>query len=415
VSTDRELFVYADWSGINGPTPVGCIHAAVVRGKEIFSFEYDTDWLKNGNPVQLDSGLHFSSGIQYPVSSFGIFLDSAPDRWGRRLIQRREALRSKQEDRTERRLLEVDYLLEVHDAGRMGGLRSKTAPDGPFVSTDSELAAPPLRSLRELEHAAVELDFSDRDSSETRRWIELLLAPGTSLGGARPKANVLDPEGNLWIAKFPSRNDEFGIGAWEMTAYQLAKAAGLNTTEARTETFSKDGQTFLVKRFDRNGSRRCHFASALNLLGYEDGDGSKSGVSYLELADLIGRIGERAADDLEELWKRIVFSVCIGNTDDHLRNHGFILGDQGWRLSPVYDLNPQPWGDGLALNISESSNALDLDLVTEVAEYFRLKPKRRDELMQQIRDAVSGWERVAQSHGISKPEIARMRPAFRTT
>ncbi len=413
MSTDRELFVYADWSGINGPIPVGCIHAAVIRGKEVFSFEYDSDWLKNGNPVQLDSRLHFSSGIQYPGSSFGLFLDSSPDRWGRRLIQRREALRAKQEERAERRLLEVDYLLEVHDAGRMGGLRFKTEPDGPFVSVDNELAAPPLRSLRELEHAAVELDSSDRDSVETRRWIDLLLAPGTSLGGARPKANVLDPEGNLWIAKFPSRNDDFNSGAWEMTVYQLAKTAGLFTTAARTETFSKNGQTFLVQRFDRNGSRRRHFASALNLLGYQDGDGAKSGVSYLELADLIGRIGERAADDLEELWRRIVFSVCIGNTDDHLRNHGFLLGEQGWRLSPVYDLNPQPWGDGLALNISESSNALDLELVVEVAPYFRLKPKRRDELMQQVRDAVFGWERVAQSHGISQPEISRMRPAFR--
>jgi serine/threonine-protein kinase HipA len=415
MSAAREIFVYADWTGIHGPVPVGCIQAAVVRGKEIFTFEYDAIWLKNGNPILLDSGLYFSSGVQYPGGSFGLFLDSAPDRWGRRLIQRREALRAKQEDRPECRLLEVDYLLEVHDAGRMGGLRFKTDPDRPFVSADSQLAAPPLRSLRELEHAAVELDFSDRDSSETRRWMDLLLAPGTSLGGARPKANVLDPEGNLWIAKFPSRNDEFNVGAWEMTVYQLAKAAGLNTTAARTETFSGNGKTFLVKRFDRNGSGRIHFASALNLLGYQDGDGSKNGVSYLELADLIGRIGERVADDLEELWKRIVFSVCVGNTDDHLRNHGFLLGEKGWRLSPVYDLNPQPWGDGLALNISESSNALDLDLVAEVAEYFRVKPQRRDALMREIRDSVSGWERIAQSQGISQPEIARMRPAFLAT
>ena len=409
---DRKIYVYADWSGMSRSVPVGCIHAMVVRGKEIFSFEYDSAWLKNGNPVLLDSGLHFSSGVQYPGRSFGLFLDSAPDRWGRRLIQRREALRAKQEDRAERRLLEVDYLLEVHDTGRMGGLRFKTDPNGSFISSDSYLAAPPLRSLRELEHAAVELDFRDRDSSELQHWIDLLLAPGTSLGGARPKANVLDPDGSLWIAKFPSRNDEFNVGAWEMTVYQLAKAAGLNTIAARTETFSKNGQTFLIQRFDRKGSERIHFASALNLLGYQDGDVSKSGVSYLELADLIGRIGERVGDDLEELWKRIVFSVCVGNTDDHLRNHGFLLGKQGWRLSPVYDLNPQPWGTGLALNISETSNALDLDLAVEVAEYFRVKPKRRDELMQQIRDAISAWESVAQSNGISTSEISRMRPAF---
>jgi serine/threonine-protein kinase HipA len=412
VSTDRAVFMYADWRGMHGPVLVGCIHAALVRSKEVFAFEYDSDWLKNGRPVLLDSELHFSPGVQYSKSSFGLLLDSAPDRWGRRLIVRREAVRAKQEGRPERRLLEVDYLLDVHDAGRMGGLRFKTTPNGPFVSTENELATPPLKSLRELEYAAVELDDSDRDSPETCHWMNLLLAPGTSLGGARPKANVLDPEGNLWIAKFPSKSDTFNTSAWEMTLYQLAKSAGLNTAIARTEKFSQNGETFLVQRFDRSGSRRIHFASALNLLGYKDGDGSKSGVSYLELADLIGQIGEQVADDLEELWKRIAFNVCVSNTDDHLRNHGFLLGEQGWRLSPVYDLNPEPWGDGLALNISESSNALDLDLVADVAEYFRVKPKRRDALMQQIRDAVSGWEGVAQSRGISQPEITRMRPAF---
>jgi serine/threonine-protein kinase HipA len=413
MSAGREIFVYADWPGTGGPIPIGRIHAAVVRGKEVFSFEYDPDWLRQGTPVLLDPGLYFSSGIQYSEGSFGFFLDSAPDRWGRRLIQRREALRAKQESRQERRLLESDYLLEVHDAGRMGGLRFKTVPDGPFVSDDYALAAPPLKSLRELEQAAVMLDADDSDSDETRRWLHLLLAPGTSLGGARPKANVTDPQGNLWIAKFPSRNDDFDVGAWEMTAYQLAKAAGLNIPEARAERFSKTGQTFLVRRFDRRGPERIHFASALNLLGYRDGEGSKTGVSYLELADLLGRIGERVAEDLEELWKRIVFSICIGNTDDHLRNHGFLLGEQGWRLSPVYDLNPQPWGDGLALNINETDNRLDLDLAAEVADYFRVKPMRREKLLRQICVAVSGWEKTARAEGISQPEIERMRPAFR--
>jgi serine/threonine-protein kinase HipA len=223
---------------------------------------------------------------------------------------------------------------------------------------------------------------------------------------------VTDPRGNLWIAKFPSRNDDFDVGAWEMTVYQLAKTAGLNTAEARAEHFSKEGQTFLIRRFDRSASERIHFASALNLLGYRDGDGAEAGVSYLELADLLGRIGENVADDLEEMWKRIVFNICVSNTDDHLRNHGFLLGKQGWRLSPVYDLNPQPWGDGLALNISETDNRLDLDLAAEAAEYFRIQPKRRNELLRQVCAAVSGWERVAQTQGISQSEIERMRPAF---
>jgi len=413
MSKEKSIFVYADWQGLDGPVLIGCIRAAVVRGKEVFSFEYDSGWLQRGAPVLLDPELHFSSGVQYSARSFGLFLDSAPDRWGRRLIQRREILRAKQESRPERKLLESDYLLQVHDAGRMGGLRFKTAPDGPFVNDDHALAAPPLKSLRELEQAAVMLDADDSDSAEMCRWLHLLLAPGTSLGGARPKANVTDPAGNLWIAKFPSRNDDFDVGAWEMTVYQLARTAGLNTVEARAEHFSKYGKTFLVRRFDRSASKRIHFASALNLLGYRDGDGAAAGVGYLELADLLGRIGEEAADDLEEMWKRIVFNICISNTDDHLRNHGFLLGEQGWRLSPVYDLNPQPWGDGLALNISETDNRLDLSLAAEVTEYFRIRPKRRDELLRQICNAVSAWERVAQAQGISQSEIERMRPAFR--
>jgi serine/threonine-protein kinase HipA len=413
MSTARNIPVYADWQGLDGPASIGCIHAAVVRGKEVFSFEYDPFWLEKGDPILLDPALHFLSGIQYPGESFGLFLDSAPDRWGRRLIQRREALRAKQENRAERRLLELDYLLEVHDAGRMGGLRFKTDPAGPFVSDEDELGAPPLKSLRELERAAVELDADDSDSAETRKWLHLLLAPGTSLGGARPKANVIDPQGNLWIAKFPSRNDEFNVGAWEMTAYRLAQVAGLNTSEARVERFSKEGGTFLTRRFDRNGRKRIHFASALNLLGYRDGAGAGTGVSYLELADLLSRIGERVTEDLEELWKRIVFSICIGNTDDHLRNHGFLLGEQGWRLSPVYDLNPQPWGDGLALNISETDNRLDLGLAAEVAGYFRVKSGRMEKLLHQICAAVSGWERTAREEGLPQSEIERMRPAFR--
>jgi serine/threonine-protein kinase HipA len=328
------------------------------------------------------------------------------------LIQRREALRAKEEKRNPRTLFDSDYLLEVHDVCRMGGLRFKTSLDGPFVSDERELSAPPLRTLRELEQASIRLESSDPDDSEYRKWLDLLLAPGTSLGGARPKANVIDPDGNLWIAKFPSKSDEFNIGAWEMLTYQLAAKAGLKTANARAEMFSKTGHTFLTQRFDRVKTGRIHFASAMNLLGYQDGEGGKTGASYLDLVDLIGTIGENVSADLEELWKRIVFSICVSNTDDHLRNHGFLLGERGWTLSPAYDLNPQPYSTGLALNINETSNALDLSLAIEVAEYFRLSPKRAEELSTQIQSAVKGWDRLAPALGISKSEIDRMRPAF---
>ncbi len=414
MTAEKKFFVFADWIGMNGPLLVGTVRTSMVRGKEVLAFEYADEWLKNGQPVLLDPKLHFAPGPQYSQKAFGLLLDSAPDRWGRVLIQRREGLRAKEEQRKPRTLFDSDYLLEVHDTCRMGGLRFKTTLDGPFVSEDGELSAPPLHTLRELEQASLRLESSDPDDSEYRKWLHLLLAPGTSLGGARPKANVIDPQGNLWIAKFPSKSDEFDVGAWEMLVHQLAKNAGLKTAGSRAEVFSKNGHTFLTQRFDRNKTNRVHFASAMNLLGYQDGEKAKTGASYLELVDLIGMIGETVSADLEELWKRIVFSICICNTDDHLRNHGFLLGNRGWTLSPAYDLNPQPYGNGLALNINETSNDLDLSLAMEVSEYFRLSPKRAKELLVQIKTAVKSWESMALALDISRSEIDRMRPAFLT-
>ncbi len=410
----KSIHIYADWAGLDGPQQIGGARIDNVRGKEVMSFSYDPVWLKRGEPVLLDPKLYFSSGPQYAESAFGLFLDSAPDRWGRILIQRREALRARAEGRGERTFSDSDYLLEVHDAGRMGAIRFKTDPDGPFCCDDGDLAAPPLTALRNLEQAARQIEAAQPDDPASRQWLTLLLAPGTSLGGARPKANVMDTAGNLWIAKFPRQSDETDIGRWEAVVYHLAKDAGLETANARKEQFSKFGHTFMVRRFDRMGQQRIHFASALNLLGYQDGAGAKTGVSYLDLVDLIVRISEDADSDLEQLWMRIAFSVCVSNTDDHLRNHGFLLRNQGWRLSPVYDLNPQPWGDGLALNISETSNALNLDLVREVAPFFRLSPNARDTRLRQIILAVTEWQKVARAHGVTQSEIDRMRPAFRT-
>jgi len=408
----QSIYIYADWLGLNGPLQIGVAQIAHVRGKEVISFAYDPGWLKRGKPILLDPKLYFSSGPQHADSTLGLLLDSAPDRWGRILIQRREALRARTEGRPERPLHDADYLLAVHDAGRMGALRFKTETDGPFRSSDGELATPPLTALRELEQAAVQIERSQPDDAKSGKWLRLLLAPGTSLGGARPKANVMDPEGHLWIAKFPRHSDEADVGAWEFVVYKLAEAAGLKTVNAKMAKYSRYGHTFMVQRFDRMGLQRIHFASALNLLGYQDGSGAKTGVSYLELADMIGQISEHAKEDLEQLWMRIVFNIAVSNTDDHLRNHGFLLGAQGWHLSPVYDLNPQPWGGGLALNISETSNALELDLALEVATYFRISPARSNTLLRQVIRAVAAWQEIARSQGISASEIERMRPAF---
>jgi serine/threonine-protein kinase HipA len=242
--------------------------------------------------------------------------------------------------------------------------------------------------------------------------LNILIAPGSSLGGARPKASVIDSDGNLWIAKFPSLNDEKDIGAWEMVVHDLALSCGLNIAEAKVEKFSNKYHTFMTKRFDRRKNIRIHFASAMTMLGYTDGADASQGVSYLEIAEFLSAHGANTKKDLEELWKRIVFSICVSNTDDHLRNHGFILTEKGWLLSPAFDINPNESGTGLNLNISETDNALDFDLALEVIEYFRLEKTKSQKIIKEIKEKVSAWESIAKKYNLSKAEIRSMKKAF---
>jgi len=411
MSRSATIFVYADWKGLGGPTLMGRLHRSTVRGEEVLSFEYDKDWLGQSQPFLLDPRLQLVEGRQYAdgTNPFGLFLDSAPDRWGRLLIRRRAALESGGGSAV---LFDSDYLLAVSDTCRMGALRFRDGADGAFLAEDTELSVPPLQRLRELEQASRRFEASDLEDPEHIQWLRMLIAPGTSLGGARPKCSAIDPDGQLWIAKFPSRADEYDVGAWEGLVHQLANAAGLRVADARVERFSKVGTTFLTRRFDRDHGERIHFASAMNLLGYQDGDGAKTGASYLDLVDLIERYGAKVNEDLEELWRRIVFNIWVNNTDDHLRNHGFLLSDQGWSLSPAYDLNAQPWGGGLALNIDENNNACDLDLARSVGQHFRLSKVRQETIINEVMEGVSAWEKSAADLGLKRSEIERMRTAF---
>jgi serine/threonine-protein kinase HipA len=412
---DRVIHVYADWVPLAGPKKMGEIHELTVRGKALVSFEYNQEWLSETQVLMMDPDLQFYRGRQYPRggrSSFGIFMDSSPDRWGRLLMRRREALAAEKGNSLPRKLSECDFLLGVHDEARMGGLRFRTESSGAFLADDSDFAVPPWTRLRELEQAAVAFE-SESGSPGEAEWLSLLLAPGSSLGGARPKAAVIDPSGFPWIAKFPSKQDEEDAGLWEMVVHDLAIRAGLDVPEARLERFSRYGSTFLVKRFDRSsGGRRIHFTSAMTLLGKNDGASARDGSSYLELAEFIVRSGVEPDRDLSELWKRIVFSIAVSNTDDHLRNHGFLLDSRGWRLSPLYDVNPDPYGSGLSLNISEEDNSPDFNLALEQAGYFHLENRQALLLREQIRDAVAGWKETAEDYGVSRASIARMRPAF---
>lgn len=405
----RSISVYAHWQGMEDPLLMGILHSDRLKGKEISSFEYNQEWLQNGPSQLLDPNLQLYSGLHYlndDLENFGMFLDSSPDRWGRILMRRREAATARKEERNQNTLFETDYLLGVYDGHRMGALRFKLDEDGPFLNDNADMASPPWTSPRELEHISLKLEEDDViEDPEYLKWLSMLIAPGASLGGARPKASITDNDGGLWIAKFPSRNDQGDIGGWEFVTYELAIASGINMAESKAQKFSSDYYTFLTKRFDRtNTGERIHFASAMTMLGYTDGQDHSDGASYLELVEFLQNHGANVNEDLEELWRRIVFSICVTNTDDHLRNHGFILTEEGWILSPAYDINPVETGTGLKLNISDEDNSLDFDLALEVCEYFRLSKDRGEEIISEIKSVVCTWKDIATKHGISRAE-----------
>lgn len=414
-NTRRDIYVFADWREISGPQLIGVLHSELLRGKEVFSFEYEKNWLQENFSQVLDPDLALYSGLHFlheDKTNFGAFLDSSPDRWGRILMRRREAALARKEGRTESSLFETDYLLGVYDGHRMGGLRFKLSLDGPFLNNNNEMASPPWASIRELEQVSLRLeDENVMDDPDYLKWLGMLVAPGSSLGGARPKASIVDEHGNLWIAKFPSGNDQFNVGAWEMVTHELAKAAKINMAECRAQQFSNKHHTFLTKRFDHTtDGQRIHFASAMTMLGFVDG---QDGASYLDIVDFLTTYGGNVDADLEELWRRIVFSISVSNTDDHLRNHGFILKPEGWVLSPAYDINPAETGAGLSLNISDSDNALDFNLAMEVAKFFRLDEERAHRIMREVTDAVKHWRSIAKKYGISNTECELKSRAFR--
>ncbi|MEN6364435.1 MAG: HipA domain-containing protein [Rectinema sp.] len=413
----REIEVCADWAGLGGPERLGTLFAQQARGREVFSFEYARSWLLGNEPRLLDPELRLFGGPQYAARekpNFGLFLDSSPDRWGRMLMQRRESIRARKGNRIPRALSESDYLLGVYDENRMGALRFRESGDAEFQSADQSMTAPPWTSLRDLEYASYLVEHEENDEN-LDKWLALLMAPGSSLGGARPKASVLFPDGSLWMAKFPGKDDDRNIGAWEMLTARLACEAGIEMSDCRLEAVSHRGSTFLTRRFDRSPKReRVHFASAMTMLGRSDGADATIGASYLEIADFLIRHGSQPQKDLRQLWKRILFNIAVSNTDDHLRNHGFLLESQGWRLSPAYDMNPSPFAGGLSLAIDESDNSLDFELALSVAEYFRLSLGEAREAMSEVLVAVSRWRKSAEDLGIPQSERDRMAQAFRT-
>ncbi|HEX5206626.1 MAG TPA: HipA domain-containing protein [Steroidobacteraceae bacterium] len=402
-----DIEVHIDFTP--GLKRVGTLHRHARRGGEAISFEYHSDWLADPARFSLEPALVLGRGAFVPADHqliFGSIGDSAPDTWGRRLMQRAERRRAERDGRALHALQELDYLLGVSDISRLGALRFRNAGSETFQSPTAG-GVPKLVDLGRL------LGVTERilREEETDEDLQMIFAPGSSLGGARPKASVVDQHGRLSIAKFPKETDEYGIELWEFVALTLAKQAGVRTPV--NELLSVAGRPVLLsRRFDRADATRIPFLSGLSMLTLKDGERA----SYPELVDVLAQHGAQAREDAHELYKRMLLNVLISNDDDHLRNHGFLwIGSQGWVLSPVYDLNPTPVDVRpriLSTNITLDEATCDLDLVLSSAEYFSLALKDARQIVREVAKVTEKWREVAVAAGASNAEIQRMASAF---
>ena len=408
-----EIHVYAHWKGMSEPKIIGVLSAHQAKGKKAFGFEYDTTWLNTEQKFLLDPDIQLYGGSQYPnqKENFGIFLDSMPDTWGRTLMKRRAAQWAKEKGEKAPTLYDIDFLLGVYDESRMGALRFKVNPSEDFLDNNKTTSTPQWSSIRELQNAAANFE-NDEDNDTLKKWLSVLMAPGSSLGGARPKANILDNDNSLWIAKFPSKTDTYDKGAWEFLTYQLAINAGIEMSPCRIEKIIGNYHTFFTKRFDRENGERIHFASAMTMTANYEDTIRENPASYLDIAEFISNHGTTIEANLHQLWRRIIFNIAISNTDDHLRNHGFILTTTGWILSPAYDLNPSIEKDGLSINIDTDNNALDFELAKSVGEYFRLNKLQMDTIIIEVLQSTSNWRILANELGITRGDQDLMSKAF---
>ncbi|MBR4778798.1 MAG: type II toxin-antitoxin system HipA family toxin [Bacteroidaceae bacterium] len=405
----RTLLIYADFDWLDEPLLVGELGYESLRGSDSYSFTFDNDWLRQYASLFLSADINTYPGPQYTQPDrdiFGCFSDVLPDRWGRLLLNRREQILATEENRPVRKLSSFDYLVGIDDFSRMGGFRFKTSPDGAFINSEKSLRIPPLAEIRALVEASVEIEKSEElNRLPEKKWLLQLVHPGTSLGGARPKASVMDESGRLCVAKFPSRNDDYDVGLWEHHSHLLAKEAGV--TAADTDVVDTGGKyhALLSKRFDRTANgRRKHFASAMTLLGLTDGCDAKTGNGYLDIVDFILQNCCDVENNLRQLYRRVAFNIAIGNSDDHFRNHGFLLTTRGWTLSPAYDLNPT-LNDYQALLINATTNRGDLQVLLDSSEQYMIGREDARHIIDEVRAGVRHWKSIATRLGIAKREM----------
>lgn len=413
----ERLLVFADFDWLDKPELVGELCYEKLRGSDSYAFQYDEHWLKGHAEVKLSEDINNYPGMQYTQPGqdvFGCFSDALPDRWGRTMLKRREQILASEEKRAVRSLSSFDYLMGIDDFSRMGGFRFKKELEGEFINVSASLKIPPLTELKDLLHASREIEKSEEANVlPEKKWIAQLIQPGSSLGGARPKASVLDEKGNLCIAKFPSRKDDYDAGLWEHFSHLLAKKAGIEVAQTKVLGGLGKYHTFLSRRFDRKDeAKRVHFASSMSLLGLKDGDNAQGGYGYLDMVDFILQGCCDVEQNLQELYRRVAFNMCIGNSDDHFRNHGFLLTQKGWTLSPAYDMNPT-LNEYQSLLVNESSNKADISVLLDSCESYLIKKEIAANIIQEVQTAVSGWESLAVQLQIPVREMTLFKDRFK--
>lgn len=412
----KELYVYADFDWLKEVEFIGKLSYESLRGSDSYGFIFDNTWLKNHGAISLSDDLNnypWQQYVQPGEDIFGCFSDALPDRWGRTLFNRREQILAEEEKRPTRRLSSFDYLTGIDDYSRMGGFRFKERKDVDYINANDSLRIPPLTDINELIAACNEIEKSEEENQlPDKRWLTQLIQPGSSLGGARPKASVKDSDKALFIAKFPSRKDDYDVGIWEHLCHLLATKANINAADTRIIQTNDKYHTLLSRRFDRTiEGRRIHFASSMTLLGLSDGDSASTGHGYLDMVDFILQNCTNVEKNLQELFRRVAFNICIGNSDDHFRNHGFLLTAKGWTLSPAYDMNPS-LNEYQSLLISSTSNKADLYILLNACEEYMLSYKIAEQIISTVVETVKSWRRLATGLGISKREIEMFSSVF---
>ena len=401
----KKITVCADFDFLAAPQEIGLLGYERIRGKDHFVFEYSHEWLKQHGGIVLSGDLMNVPSLQHPRgtdSVFGFVKDSFPDRWGRLLLDRRERLKAQAEGRPVRMLTNYDYLTGIEDFTRMGGIRYKDEDGDGYINASEKYLVPPIESLPALCDACHEIELAEeRNELPEQRWLDQLIDPGTSLGGARPKANVIDTDGKLYVAKFPSKKDLENTELIEHFSHRLAAKAGINVAHTRTIKISKDRDLLLSERFDRTtAGRRIHFASAMSLLGLDDGAGSSTGNGYLDIVDFILQGCVNVKQNLRELYRRVAFNVMFGNTDDHFRNHGFLLTPKGWTLSPAYDINPGAKTHQCLL-IDQYTEQSDAGTLLHASGSYMLEQREASEIIEEVRTTIKDWRKTATELQIS--------------